>query len=271
MGKRKRTSARHNASHHHPSSSDDIPCSSGAELLATEKSSHLLDSSELKPLSPGRDATDSTMKLLNVHSSLAHQHYNVGLSIFLKRSRHFYGHQYSRRNSGNHANASTSHGKIAPLRDERLPFKLSGSEFGHQTDYKQQKFFNLLSLVSIVSVTWDSPYRRLMLSNTDFIFFLFPTFLDNREKAFGRPDRIRLSSLVMDASDAVKIVCGICQKLLRRKPYFLGETLSGECSVVAVLVCGHVYHADCLEQRTSLEDKCDPPCPLCLGQEDKPE
>ncbi|XP_021689605.2 uncharacterized protein LOC110671440 isoform X2 [Hevea brasiliensis] len=207
--------------------SDDIPCSSGAELLATEKSSHLLDSSELKPLSTGRDATDSTMKLLNVHSSLAHQHYNVGLSIFLKRSRHFYGHQYSRRNSGNHANASTSHGKIAPLRDERLPFKLSGSEFGHQTD--------------------------------------------NREKAFGRPDRIRLSSLVMDASDAVKIVCGICQKLLRRKPYFLGETLSGECSVVAVLVCGHVYHADCLEQRTSLEDKCDPPCPLCLGQEDKPE
>ncbi|KAG8639336.1 uncharacterized protein LOC110600075 isoform X2 [Manihot esculenta] len=198
-----------------------MPCSSRVELLSSEKPSYFLESRELKPLSPGMDATDSTMKLLNVHSSVAHQHYNVGHSISLKRSRHYYGHKYSRRNSGNHAKASTSHGKIAPLRDERPPFMFSGSAFGHQTG--------------------------------------------SREKAFGRPDRIRLSSLVMDASDTVKIVCGICQKLLRRKPYFLGETLSAECSVVAVLVCGHVYHADCLEQRTSLEDKRDPPCPLCLG------
>ncbi|KAF2318120.1 hypothetical protein GH714_041469 [Hevea brasiliensis] len=161
----------------------NMPCSSGAELLSSEKSSHLLDSIELKPLSPGMDATDSTMKLLNVHSSLAHHHYNVGHSIFLKRSRHYYGHQYSRRNSGNHANASASHGKITPLRDERLAFKLSGSEFGHNREQR---------------------------------------------KSICRPDRIRprLSSMVIDASDAVKMICGICQKLLRRKPYFLGEALS---------------------------------------------
>lgn len=36
-----------------------------------------------------------------------------------------------------------------------------------------------------------------------------------------------------------------------------------ELSVVSVLVCGHVYHADCLEQRTSLEEQRDPSCPMC--------
>lgn len=101
-----------------------------------QKSSRLLDSSELKPLLPGIDVTDSTTKLLNVHSSLAHQHYNLSRSIILKRSRHYYGHQYSRRTSGSHANASTSHGKVTPLRDERLTFKLTSQSSlasGHHT------------------------------------------------------------------------------------------------------------------------------------------
>lgn len=68
------------------------------------------------------------------------------------------------------------------------------------------------------------------------------------------------------SADPMKMLCGICQKPLRRKPFFLGITLSStEVSVVAVLVCGHVYHADCLEQKTSFEDRRDPPCPMCVG------
>lgn len=231
MGKRKRSSDNTNTTNnnnHHPSSSDNVPCSSIMELSSQEKSSHLVeDSSELKPFSSGMDVTDNSVKLMNAHSSLAHHHYNLGRSIFLKRSRHHYSHQYSRRNSGSHGSASSSYGKSAPLHDERLSFKLASqcsTEPGHHTDI--------------------------------------------REKLFSRPERIRFSSLVRDAvsADEVKMVCGICQKLFRRKSCFLGNTVSSsEYNVVAVLVCGHVYHADCLEQRTSLEDVRDPPCLLCSG------
>ncbi|KAJ4849947.1 hypothetical protein Tsubulata_004837 [Turnera subulata] len=204
---------------------DKMPCSSGAELFSREKSTHVVDTDELRSLPHGMDVADSSPKVANAQSSLAHHNYNLGRSLLLKRSRHYYGHQYSRRNFGSHGNASTSLGRAVPLQGERITFKLAtGSEYGN--------------------------------------------LMENRDRAFGRPERIRFSSSVMDAvssSEAVKMVCGICQKLLRRKPYFLGETLSaGEFSVVAVLVCGHIFHADCLEQRTSLEDIRDPPCPLCL-------
>ncbi|KAF5459233.1 hypothetical protein F2P56_023204 [Juglans regia] len=205
MGKRKRIP---NPSDTQPPissspSSGTMPCSSGMELMSEEKPLHSVDSSELKTLASVLDITDGSMKLLNANpTTTVNHHQSLGRSMFLKRSRHYYAHQYSRRNSANHANASTSRGK------------------------------------------------------------------ENMGKEIFRPDRLRSSSLVMDAasSDAVKMVCGFCQKPLRRRPYFLGSRLSsGELSVVAVLVCGHVYHAECLEQRTCLDDKRDPPCPLCLG------
>ncbi|XVE63650.1 hypothetical protein DITRI_Ditri07aG0037000 [Diplodiscus trichospermus] len=192
-----------------------MPCSSGTELLSKEHSSNL---------DAGMDVGDSSVKLLNSNSSAAQHHYSLGRSLFLKRSRHYYGHHYSRRNSGGLPNPSTSRSKICPLHDERFSFKFS-------------------------------QYNRESGRHSD-----------GREKAFGRPERIRFGSMAMDAvsPDRVKMICSVCQKHLRRKPYFLGNTLaSGEFSVVSVLVCGHVYHADCLEESTSLENKRDPPCPLC--------
>ncbi|KAM7267876.1 hypothetical protein ACFE04_010042 [Oxalis oulophora] len=229
---------------------DDLPRSSRREILSKEtvlhatkafdknrprfthmplRSSNLVDLTELSSSSSGMDTTDSSVKLMNTSSSARHHQYNLGRSIYLKRSRHYYAHQYSRKNSGNYSNASTSHGKGTPSRDEKLPFKLAGQQYNSDPRHYHP---------------------------------------DSRGKTFFRPERIRSSSLVMDviSSDSLKLVCGMCQKHMRRKPCFLGDSLSSvENSVVAVLVCGHIYHAECLEQRTSHDDRHDPPCPLCLG------
>uniref|UniRef100_A0A803LDN2 RING-type domain-containing protein n=1 Tax=Chenopodium quinoa TaxID=63459 RepID=A0A803LDN2_CHEQI len=59
--------------------------------------------------------------------------------------------------------------------------------------------------------------------------------------------------------------CGICSKLLSEKsPWSTQKFIAGnELSVVAVLICGHVYHAECLETITPEVNKYDPACPVC--------
>ncbi|CAN0918563.1 hypothetical protein LINGRAHAP2_LOCUS30940 [Linum grandiflorum] len=108
MGKRKPTSTtphlNNPSTEPHPSSpspSGDMPFSSATELLSHEKSSHLLVSNEVKQT--------------QVHCNLGR---------LSKRSRHHYGHHYSRRIAGNHVGSSSSHPKNRhPSRDDRLPFK----------------------------------------------------------------------------------------------------------------------------------------------------
>ncbi|KAF7806452.1 RING-H2 zinc finger protein [Senna tora] len=196
------------------------------ELLSDEKPSRSGEPG-VHPLAPVLDITDGPMKLVNAHPTTTHHCQNLGRSLFLKRSRHYYGHQYSRRNSANHANASSSCGKNTSSNDERLSFKLASQS--------------------------KSESRR---------------YAEFRDKIFSRPERIRSSSSVVDAvsPDAAEMVCGVCQKPLKRKLFLLGNSLSSnELSIVAVLVCGHAYHAECLEQKTSFDERRDPPCPLCAG------
>lgn len=53
--------------------------------------------------------------------------------------------------------------------------------------------------------------------------------------------------------------CGACSKLLTER----SSWTSNDLSAIAVLFCGHVYHAECLEIMTSEADRYDPKCPTC--------
>jgi len=60
--------------------------------------------------------------------------------------------------------------------------------------------------------------------------------------------------------------CGACSKLLTERSAWSSQKFiaGSDLSVVAVLVCGHVYHAECLETMTPEADSYDPTCPICM-------
>ncbi|CAN6459549.1 unnamed protein product [Victoria cruziana] len=64
--------------------------------------------------------------------------------------------------------------------------------------------------------------------------------------------------------EATDVVGDPLMSITRRKSPLCGELFtSADVSVVAVLVCGHLHHADCLEGKTSEAHKRDSRCPLC--------
>lgn len=63
--------------------------------------------------------------------------------------------------------------------------------------------------------------------------------------------------------------CGLCAKAISQKSLWSFSRVLGskDMPVVGVLDCGHVYHAECLDQATPLMQAHDPPCPKCEDRE----
>ncbi|CAA6673057.1 unnamed protein product [Spirodela intermedia] len=82
------------------------------------------------------------------------------------------------------------------------------------------------------------------------------------------------SKLTSSPSPADPHTCGICSRLLKERCPWGGRKIvsnsAASSSTVAVLVCGHAYHAECLENLTADAAKYDPPCPICIGFEKSP-
>ncbi|KAL1060517.1 hypothetical protein V6Z11_1Z091800 [Gossypium hirsutum] len=83
---------------------------------------------------------------------------------------------------------------------------------------------------------------------------------DNDTWGFQR-EKISKPSGRISAPPSVDLqTCGVCSKLLSEKSLWSTQKIiiSNDLSVVAVLTCGHVYHAECLENMTPEIDKYDP-------------
>lgn len=80
----------------------------------------------------------------------------------------------------------------------------------------------------------------------------------NCERLVGSSSRFSTSPVDLQ-------ICGVCSKLLTEKSSWSAQKIivNIDLSVVAVLICGHVYHAECLESMTPETNKFDPACPVC--------
>ncbi|KAF5740795.1 hypothetical protein HS088_TW11G00874 [Tripterygium wilfordii] len=78
--------------------------------------------------------------------------------------------------------------------------------------------------------------------------------------------RIGESSGRLSYSPSVELqTCSSCSKLLTER----SSWSCNELAVAAVLVCGHVYHAECLETLTQEPNRYDPACPICMVGENQ--
>ncbi|CAJ1978130.1 unnamed protein product [Sphenostylis stenocarpa] len=87
---------------------------------------------------------------------------------------------------------------------------------------------------------------------------------DSESFAFNCERLVRSSSRFSNSPVEFQ-TCGVCSKLLTEKSSWGTQKIieSNDLSVVSVLICGHVYHAECLESLTAEVNKYDPPCPVC--------
>ncbi|XP_061362993.1 uncharacterized protein LOC133306674 [Gastrolobium bilobum] len=87
---------------------------------------------------------------------------------------------------------------------------------------------------------------------------------DSESFGFNR-ERLARSNSWFSASPVDLQTCGVCSKLLTEKSSWSTQKIiaSNDLSVVAVLICGHIYHAECLETMTPDINKYDPACPVC--------
>lgn len=88
---------------------------------------------------------------------------------------------------------------------------------------------------------------------------------DSESLSFSR-DRISRSSGRVSSSPAIEIqTCGVCSKLLTERSSWSSQKIvaTNGLPAVAVLICGHVYHAECLDNMTPEVNKYDPACPIC--------
>eukprot|EP01018_Ginkgo_biloba_P006749 Gb_05774 [translate_table: standard] len=196
-------------------------------------------------------------------------------SFFSRRSRHNSSHHLARQISDSRIHSlNAQNGSPIQVFDGRHSFKWStstgdsavGSHGGASDWWSMQTFSDLVASSRRERLRWIDA-----TSPSDFGWVLGRESMDRVSLAEERIRDINCQAPSMSSHVDVQ-TCGICSKLLSQRSPSSSETMmaANDLSVVAVLVCGHVYHAECLEQITSEASRQDPACPICVAREKMP-
>ncbi|KAL1351653.1 hypothetical protein HN51_015543 [Arachis hypogaea] len=115
----------------------------------------------------------------------------------------------------------------------------TGSLYGSSDGWSMRTFSEMVA----------SSQREICSSDSEYLG-------SGRHKIIGSSSSRFLHSPSMDQQS-----CPACARPLTELPNFVARS---DVSCVAILVCGHAYHAECLESRTAEANKFDPACPACI-------
>ncbi|KAH9318815.1 hypothetical protein KI387_020584, partial [Taxus chinensis] len=221
------------------------------------------------------EATPSHLNQLNFSSSRSksqpsssHRR-SIGSNLFFsRRPHHSSSHPLSRQISDSRIHARNApNSSPVPLFEGRHSFKLSGSS-GDSTVGSHGGASDWWSMQTFSDLVASSRRERLRWTDASSPSdFRWAPGRESMDRATLASERIRANNSqaasVPSGSDVQ--TCGICSKLLtQRSPWSAQKMVaSNDLSVVAVLVCGHIYHAECLEKVTPEACSQDPPCPIC--------
>lgn len=187
-------------------------------------------------------------------SPVSYQHHFLPASSTpSRRPRHSPGHQLLRQVSDN---------RILGLRSPSFSISEEGSTFGLPAWSNE----TIGGSQGGSSDNWFIPgFPELMAaSRSDRWSF------NSESLGITRSKLTRSSGRSFSSSSGDVTTCGVCSRLITEKSSWARQSIIGmnEVAVVAVLVCGHVYHVECLENMTPPEiNKYDPACPVCtLGE-----
>ncbi|KAK4340365.1 hypothetical protein RND71_041827 [Anisodus tanguticus] len=147
--------------------------------------------------------------------------------------------------------SSKSH--LLPASSTPLPHYSSGHQLGQRVS--DSHIAGIKGSNDESSDGWSVPSFSDLLANPRRDRWSF----DSESMGFHRDKMSRASGRSSGSPSVDLQTCGICTKLLTER----SSWSSNEIAAVSVLICGHVFHAECLESMTPEINKYDPACPVC--------
>ncbi|CAK8561043.1 unnamed protein product [Lathyrus sativus] len=164
----------------------------------------------------------------------------------LRRPSHSTGQQLSRQVSDSRIMGFKSPSNF-DVSEERPVFPSWSNEYGMDSGGGSSDY---CSRPGFTELTGNSPIERWSYDSESFGF--------NCERLARFSNRFSTSPVDLQT-------CGVCSNLLTEKSSWSSQKIivNNDLCVVSVLICGHVYHAECLESMTPEINKYDPACPVC--------